>query len=179
MMNELGVSQHNMCSCSVTAAGDILFVCTSNGVDESHINLPAPGAPSFLALDKNTGKILWKNGAPGNNILHGQWSSPAYAVIDGVPQVIFAGGDGWLYSFRGDTGKDGAHLPGDRSTRGDRSRHALRGHAGRVHRAGDAARGDVYDGSALPEHGLSAPRSPRDRAAQGAHRAGRRRRYLG
>ena len=34
MMNELGVSQHNMCSCSVTAVGDLLFVNTSNGVDE-------------------------------------------------------------------------------------------------------------------------------------------------
>ncbi len=107
MMNELGVSQHNMCSCSVTDAGDVLFVCTSNGVDESHINLPAPKAPSFLALDKKTGKLLWKDDSPGLNILHGQWSSPAYAVIAGVPQVIFAGGDGWLYSFKGDGGKDG------------------------------------------------------------------------
>jgi outer membrane protein assembly factor BamB len=107
MMNEMGVSQHNMCSCSVTSAGDILFVCTSNGVDESHINLPAPNAPSFLALDKKTGKVLWKDGSPGTNILHGQWSSPAYAVIDGVPQIIFAGGDGWLYSFKGDGGVDG------------------------------------------------------------------------
>ncbi len=31
--------------------------------------------------------------------MHGQWSSPAYAVLGGVPQVIFGGGDGWLYSF--------------------------------------------------------------------------------
>jgi len=107
MMNELGVSQHNMCSCSVTDAGDILFVCTSNGVDEGHINLPAPNAPSFIALDKKTGKLLWKDSKPGTNILHGQWSSPAYAVIDGTPQIIFAGGDGWLYSFKGDAGKDG------------------------------------------------------------------------
>lgn len=107
MMNELGISQHNMCSCSVTAAGNILFVCTSNGVDEGHINLPAPNAPSFIALDKTTGKLLWKDSRPGTNILHGQWSSPAYAVIDGTPQIIFAGGDGWLYSFKGDEGKDG------------------------------------------------------------------------
>ena len=49
MMGQLGTSQHNMCSCSVTCAGDILFVNTSNGVDESHINLPAPNAPSFIA----------------------------------------------------------------------------------------------------------------------------------
>lgn len=111
MMKELGISQHNMCSCSVTAAGDILFVCTSNGQDETHVNLPAPNAPSFLAVDKNTGKVLWQDASPGKNILHGQWSSPAYGVLGGVPQVIFAGGDGWLYSFdpNGD-GDGGAKL---------------------------------------------------------------------
>ncbi len=99
MMGKLGVSQHNMCSCSVTSVGDLLFVCTSNGVDESHVNLPAPQAPSFMAMDKNTGEVLWTDASPGLNILHGQWSSPTYAVLGGVPQVMFAGGDSWLYSF--------------------------------------------------------------------------------
>ncbi len=99
MMKELGISQHNMCSCSVTAAGDLLFVNTSNGVDESHINIPAPKAPSFICLEKKTGKLVWADSSPGLNILHGQWSSPTYAVIDGVPQIMFAAGDGWLYSF--------------------------------------------------------------------------------
>jgi outer membrane protein assembly factor BamB len=107
MMKELGVSQHNMCSCSVTAAGDLLFVCTSNGVDESHINLPSPAAPSFICLNKNTGKVIWTDDAPGPNILHGQWSSPTYAVLGGVPQVMFAGGDAWLYSFQADEGENG------------------------------------------------------------------------
>ena len=99
MMKGLGISQHNMCSCSVTSAGDLLFVNTSNGVDESHILLPSPDAPSFLAMDKNSGEVLWTDNSPGINILHGQWSSPAYAVLGGVAQVIFAGGDGWVYSF--------------------------------------------------------------------------------
>ena len=99
MMGKLGVSQHNMAACSVTAAGDLLFVLTSNGVDESHVNLPAPDAPSFLALNRNTGEVVWTDKSPGTNILHGQWSSPAYAVLGGQPQVLFAGGDGWLYSF--------------------------------------------------------------------------------
>jgi outer membrane protein assembly factor BamB len=108
MMSELQVSQHNMASCSITAAGDILFVCTSNGVDEAHSeNLPSPNAPSFLAMDKNTGRVLWHDNSPGTNVLHGQWSSPAYAVLGGVPQVLFAGGDGWLYSFRGEATPDG------------------------------------------------------------------------
>lgn len=107
MMKELGTSQHNMCSCSVTALGDILFVNTSNGVDEAHISIPAPDAPSFIAMDKNTGEVLWTDNSPGKNILHGQWSSPTVAVLGGVPQVIFGGGDGWLYSFKADRGKDG------------------------------------------------------------------------
>ena len=59
MMGELGSSQHNMCSCSVTCVGDVLLVATGNGVDESHINLPAPNAASFFAIDRNTKKLLW------------------------------------------------------------------------------------------------------------------------
>ncbi|HEY1066518.1 MAG TPA: PQQ-binding-like beta-propeller repeat protein, partial [Pirellulales bacterium] len=107
MMQELGVSQHNMCSCSMTAIGDVLFVCTSNGVDESHIIIPGPNAPAFLAMDKNTGKVLWTDNSPGLNILHGQWSSPCYAEINGQAMVIFAGGDGWLHCFDpvGENGK--------------------------------------------------------------------------
>jgi len=99
MMKEMGVSQHNMCSCSVTASGDVLFVNTSNGVDVEHNYIPAPKAPSFFAMNKNTGKVLWTDSSPGLNILHGQWSSPAYGVLGDQPQVIFAGGDGWVYSF--------------------------------------------------------------------------------
>ena len=104
---DMGISQHNMCSCSVTSYGDLLFVNTGNGLDESHYNLPAPDAPSFICMNKNTGEVLWTNGAPAKNILHGQWSSPTVGVFDGIPQALFAGGDGILYSFRADEGKDG------------------------------------------------------------------------
>lgn len=99
MMAKLKVSQHNMCSCSVSLAGDILLVNTSNGLDESHINLPSPDAPSFIALDRNTGELLWSDKSPGANILHGQWSSPTVGEFNGQVQAIFAGGDGWVYSF--------------------------------------------------------------------------------
>ena len=99
MMARLKVSQHNMCSCSVALAGDILLVNTSNGLDESHINLPSPDAPSFIALDRNTGELLWSDKSPGANILHGQWSSPTIGEFNGQVQAIFAGGDGWVYSF--------------------------------------------------------------------------------
>ena len=57
MIGQLKVFPHNLATCSPLIAGDTLFVITSNGVDEDHINIPAPAAPSFLALDKKTGKM--------------------------------------------------------------------------------------------------------------------------
>ena len=108
MAPPMNISQHNMCSCSVTAVGDILYVNTSNGLDESHVHLPSPEAPSFIAMNKNTGEVYWTDNSPGTNILHGQWSSPTVGVLGGVPQAIFAGGDGWVYSFLANEGENGS-----------------------------------------------------------------------
>ncbi len=105
MMEELDVFPHNLATCSPLVVDDLLFTVTANGVDETHINIPSPQAPSFVALNKNTGELVWEDASPGENILHGQWSNPAYGVIDGVPQVIFPGGDGWLYAMVPETGE--------------------------------------------------------------------------
>ena len=156
MMKQLGVSQHNMCSCSVTAAGDLLFVNTSNGVDEGHINLPNAEAPSFLCVDKRDGTVLWADATPGANVLHGQWSSPAYAELGGVPQVIFGGGDGWLYAFdaRGENGRSKKLWEFDCNPK--ESKYTLGGRADRNHIIGTPV---VHEGLVYiavgedPEHG--------------------------
>jgi outer membrane protein assembly factor BamB len=158
MMKDLGVSQHNMCSCSVTAVGDMLFVNTSNGVDEGHVNLPAPRAPSFIAMDKNSGKVIWTDSSPGANVLHGQWSSPAYAVLGGVPQVIFGAGDGYLYSFKADSGTDSGHpeLLWKFDCNPKESKYVLGGRADRNHIIGTPVihEGLIYVGVGEdPEHG--------------------------
>ena len=105
MMTELGVLQHNMANSSPVVWEDLVFVETSNGRDESHEKVPAPGAPSFIAVNKHTGKVVWKDDAPGDRILHGQWSSPALGEVGGVMQVFFPGGDGWLYGYIARTGE--------------------------------------------------------------------------
>ncbi|MFO0847904.1 MAG: PQQ-binding-like beta-propeller repeat protein [Gemmataceae bacterium] len=105
MIGELSVFPHNMAACSPLLVGDVLFITTANGVDEGHINIPAPQAPSFVAIDKNSGKVLWKRNDPGKNIMHGQWSNATYAEIKGVKQVIFPGGDGVLRGFKPETGE--------------------------------------------------------------------------
>jgi len=99
MMEELGVQPHNVSTCSVAMWRDQIFAVTGNGVGASHMP-PLADAPSFIALDKTTGKLLWQDDSPGQNVLHGQWGSPT--VVDFGPSkshVIFPGGDGWLYSF--------------------------------------------------------------------------------
>ena len=159
MMKELGVSQHNMCSCSVTAVGNKLFVNTSNGVDEGHVSLPAPAAPSFICLDRDSGKLLWADNSPGANVLHGQWSSPTYGEFAGVAQVIFGGGDGYLYSYAAD-GKSGeADLLWKFDCNPKDSRYELGGAATRNHVIATPV---VYDGYIYvavgedPEHGEGA-----------------------
>jgi outer membrane protein assembly factor BamB len=104
MMRELGVFPHNMSTGCPLIVGDVLVTITSNGVDEGHLNIPSPDAPSLVALDKNTGRLLWKDASPGRAIMHGQWSPPAFAA-DPVPQVIVGQGDGWLRAFDPATGR--------------------------------------------------------------------------
>lgn len=105
MMTDLGVFPHNMTACGPLLVGDILYVVTANGVDEGHVNIPAPEAPSFIAIDKNSGKLLWKRDDPGHNIMHGQWANAAFATIGGQHQVIFPGGDGWIRGLDPTTGE--------------------------------------------------------------------------
>src|SRR5207249_1936116 len=127
MIDKLGVFPHNLAVCSPLGIGDYLYLVTANGVNEDHINVPAPKAPSFIKVDKKSGNVLWGINSPtirltevakgadqetffkrlvdrGELIQHGQWSNPAYGVVNGQPQVIFPGGEGKIYSCDPATG---------------------------------------------------------------------------
>jgi outer membrane protein assembly factor BamB len=105
MYKELKVFPHNMTDCSPLIIGDLIFIITANGVDDDHINIPFPESPSFICLNKKSGKLIWKSSLPGKSIMHGQWANPTYFEHGGKGQVIFPGGDGWLYSLEPETGK--------------------------------------------------------------------------
>ena len=104
MMKDLGVVPHNLANSSPVVWEDLVFVETSNGRDDEKGTLPAPRAPSFLAVNRLTGKVVWQDSSPGDRILNGQWSSPALGEANGVMQAVFPGGDGWLYAFNARTG---------------------------------------------------------------------------
>jgi outer membrane protein assembly factor BamB len=107
MMKDLHVYPRYLANSSPLVAGDLVFAVTGNGVGEEDgkVVLPAPDAPSFIAVKKADGKVAWKSHLPGSKIMNGQWSNPVYAVVDGQAQVIFPGGDGVLYAFEPKDGK--------------------------------------------------------------------------
>jgi len=127
MIGELDVFPHNLATGSPLVVGDVLYTVTSNGVDEGHVNVPSPFSPEIIALDKNTGELLWENTIVGEDVLHGSWTNPAYAEINGRAQVIFPGGNGIIYSLDAETGeliwefdcnpKDSEWILGGRGTR--------------------------------------------------------------
>lgn len=100
MRDELGVFPHNTASSSVLVVGDYVYLSTSNGVDWSHSNIPAPKAPMLIALDKVTGELKGEEvSGLSERIMHGGWASPSYAEADGKGIVLFGGPDGVLYAF--------------------------------------------------------------------------------
>lgn len=105
MMEEVGAFPHNMSNSSPVSYGDLIFVSTSNGQDESHVNIPSPNAPAIIALNKKTGKLAWEDNSVGDRILHGQWSSPSVGKIGDVVQVVIGQGDGWIRGYEAETGK--------------------------------------------------------------------------
>jgi outer membrane protein assembly factor BamB len=108
MMDELGVFPHNASNSSPILIDGKVFVCTSNGQDWTHVNIPSPLSPSFIALDKTSGELLGEDNAEvGPRILHGQWTSPSMGTVNGKKHVYFGGGDGVLYALDSEPTKEG------------------------------------------------------------------------
>ncbi len=100
LIDELGVVPHDTPSCSVLIVGRFLYTTTSNGVDKPHKKMVNPAAPSFIALDKMTGKLVATDDLRlGHSIWHCLWSPPSCGEAGGRTLVFFGGGDGICYAF--------------------------------------------------------------------------------
>ena len=100
MMREVKSWPQDASSCSVLIFGNYLYVGTSNGVDSTHKHIPCSQSPSFIVLDKHTGKLIATDDAGiSPNVFHGQWSSPALGVVRGKPLIFYGAGDGFCYAF--------------------------------------------------------------------------------
>ena len=99
MFAELGSRPHNASNCSVLLAGDLVYVCTSNGTDWEHLRVANPAAPTLVVLHKKTGKLVAKDDFRiGPDIIHGQWSSPTLGRVGGRDLVFQGAGNGCVYA---------------------------------------------------------------------------------
>jgi outer membrane protein assembly factor BamB len=60
----------------------------------------------LIAVNKHSGSVVWRAIGAGDRVLHGAWSSPAPANVNGRLQVLFGGGDGWLRAFDAASGHE-------------------------------------------------------------------------
>lgn len=100
LVDDLGVCPHDVAACSVLVDGDILYCTSANGVNHDHTFCLHPDAPSFIALDARTGKLLATDTEGlGKTMWHCLWSPPTVGVVNGKKLVFFGGGDGLCYAF--------------------------------------------------------------------------------
>ncbi len=100
MVGQLGVEPHNASNCSILVHGNLLYICTSNGVDWTHTYVTNPKAPSLIVVDKRTGKLVARDDfGIGADVTHGQWSSPVLGEVDGRALIYFGAGNGIMYAF--------------------------------------------------------------------------------
>jgi len=97
---ELNCAPHDTCASTPLLLNGLLYVDTSNGLDEGHAQAPRPDAPMLVALDARTGRLVAKDDERiGARLLHGSWSSPCCGKVGGKTLVFMGGGDGFLYAF--------------------------------------------------------------------------------
>ena len=112
MRDELGIFPHNVTSSSPLVVGDCVYVTTSNGVDWSHVNIPSPKSPTLIALDKQSGELVAEEAVGiSKRLLHCNWSSPAFGLVDAEPVLLFGAGDGFCYGFDTEPKEDEEGFP--------------------------------------------------------------------
>jgi outer membrane protein assembly factor BamB len=100
LIKDLDVIPHDAASCSILIHGDLLYLSTSNGVDNPHAKAVHPDAPGFIAVDKRTGRMVAHEVEDlSRRMWHCNWCSPSLGQVGDKPLVFLGGPDGWCYAF--------------------------------------------------------------------------------
>lgn len=100
MLKDAGTYPHDSAYGSVLIDGELLYVNTGNGKDNTHQKIRCPEGPSLIVLDKKSGRLAARDREDiGPRIFHSTWSPPALGEVGGQRLVFFCGGDGVCYAF--------------------------------------------------------------------------------
>jgi outer membrane protein assembly factor BamB len=100
MVKAVDMWPHDGAHSSILIDGPFLYLNTGNGVDNTHRKVRRPDAPSFIVVEKATGKVVAADDERiGEKIFHATWSSPCIGEANGKRLVVVGGGDGVVYAF--------------------------------------------------------------------------------
>jgi len=100
LVKDAGIRTHDQVHGSILIDGDLLYVNSCNGKDNTHRRIVTPDAPTLVVLDKRTGRIVSRDDQRiGPNIFHCAWSSPSLGEVNGKRLIFLGGPDGWCYAF--------------------------------------------------------------------------------
>ena len=107
-----GIWPHDSTHASVLLDGDLLYLNSGNGVDNTHRRIRRPDASTLIAVDKATGRLVARDGeCIGPRIVHCQWSSPSLGEAGGRRRLVLAGADAVVYAFEPLAGPPPAGAP--------------------------------------------------------------------
>jgi outer membrane protein assembly factor BamB len=100
LVGECGIWPHDAAHSSILIHGDLLYLNTANGVDNTHKRIRAPNAPSLVAIDKNTGRLIARDDEHiAQDVFHNTWAGPSMGVVNGRELLFFCAGNGIVYAF--------------------------------------------------------------------------------
>ncbi|PWU10607.1 MAG: pyrrolo-quinoline quinone [Verrucomicrobia bacterium] len=95
-----GIWSHDAAHSSILIQGDLLYLNTGTGVDNTHKRIRDPKSPSLVVLDKRDGHLVAREMENiASNIFHSTWSAPSLGRINGRDLLFFAAGNGIVYAF--------------------------------------------------------------------------------
>lgn len=100
LVAEAGIRTHDQVHGSILIDGDLLYVNSCNGVDNTHRVIRTPDAPALLVFDKKTGRIVARDDQRiGPDTFHVGWSSPSLGEVNGRKLIFLGGANGVCYAF--------------------------------------------------------------------------------
>lgn len=95
-----GIWSHDSAHSAILIRGDHLYLNSGTGVDNTHVHIRRPDAPSLLVLDKHTGRLLARDREGiGPDIFHCTWAPPTMGRLHGEDAIFFNAGNGRVYGF--------------------------------------------------------------------------------
>ena len=106
MLEEVGSYPHNMSNSSPVVHGDLIYLSTSNGQDESHVHIPSPQAPvDHRAQQEHREARVGRQLGPRTASCTGSGRRRPSARSAASLQVVSAQGDGWVRGYEAESGK--------------------------------------------------------------------------